>query len=610
LAGKTLQNLQTSHEGKGLFKHTPLAGQEYFAKFVLANGDSVVSKLPKAQETGFVLSINEVNDSIKIKVYGNYLENKKFYLIGQQEGDVFCEAAGNLQKGAYSIALAKQNLPQGISQITLFDETGKPHCERLFFVNQQDFLNINLKTDKTNYKPKEKVNAEITVTDKAGQAMEGIFSVSVTDADLVKYDKFSENINSYFALSSELEKYTSQANYYLQNNEEAKKNLDLLLLINGWRRYKWKDILENPMPKRQYSVEQSFYLSGKITNQSEKKPLSNSTVTVLTNGKLYATEADSLGKFDLNIGTWKDSTKVLVQCRNKKGNQYVKISLDKKDTPSIEQLPFDLFPSKNSWNDNNNMKILAEKSRQSQVLEANFRMLNGTILLNEVTVEGKKTPEEKVEAKIRNMSLHKYYTRKIDGKDLPEVYLHPLEALQGRTNLQVIKDDAGMVTGVASGRQGGGGIIGVFLLDGMRVPIEIFMGMAMSTIERIEIVSNPQAIYGLDGNAGAIAIYTKVATNESYSSYENPGLSQRMMTGFYQAKEFYMPNYEQKDLELNTPDIRVTVYWNGKIKTDKNGKAKFSFFCAENGKKYNLNIEGKAKHNQLTGVANSEIIMK
>lgn len=606
LTGKTLQTIETMHEGRGIFKHTPLQNEEYDVKFVFVNGDSVVAKLPKAQQIGFLLAASEVNDSIKIKVYGNYLENKKFYLIGQQEGDVFCEAEGNLQKGAYTIAVAKQNLSQGIAQITLFDETGKPHCERLIFINQQNFLNVVIETNKKNYKSKDKVEAELTVTDKSGKAVEGFFSVSVTDAALVKHDKFSENINSYFSLSSELEKYTSQPNYYLQNNSDAKKHLDLLLLTNGWRRYKWKDILDNPMPKPNYPVEQGFYLSGTITNENGKRTLDNSSVTALVNGKPYITETDSIGKFDLAIGTWQDSAKVLIQARNKKGNQYVKLNLDKKENAPIEQLPFSLYPLQNSWN-GSDMKNLAEKSRQAQALESNFRMTNNTVTLATVTVVEKRTPEQIIEEKIRGMSLHRNYAKKIEFKNIiPGAYQNPLDALESRVpGLSFVRGEFGKITSIINNRSGE---IKVFLLDGVPVPLDVFVGFPTYNIERIEVMTGIEVIYG--SPTGAIAVFTKTGTGQSLTALENPGLSQKMMAGFYQAKEFYMPNYDDKNLQLNTPDVRVTVYWNGKIKTDKKGKANFQFFCAENGKQYDLKVEGKAKNNSLTGVGLSKIVVQ
>jgi hypothetical protein len=54
--------------------------------------------------------------------------------------------------------------------------------------------------------------------------------------------------------------------------------------------------------------------------------------------------------------------------------------------------------------------------------------------------------------------------------------------------------------------------------------------------------------------------------------------------GFYQAKEFYAPKYENNNTDK--ADNRTTIYWNPEVNTDSTGKAKVSF--------YNSDLKGKA----------------
>jgi len=55
------------------------------------------------------------------------------------------------------------------------------------------------------------------------------------------------------------------------------------------------------------------------------------------------------------------------------------------------------------------------------------------------------------------------------------------------------------------------------------------------------------------------------------------------VSGIYQAKEFYKPDYENSNSKI--PDNRTTIYWNPEIKIDSTGKAKVSF--------YNSDLKGK-----------------
>jgi uncharacterized protein YfaS (alpha-2-macroglobulin family) len=72
-------------------------------------------------------------------------------------------------------------------QITLFSPEGLPICERLIFVEHGNrTLQVNVSSNKTEYKSREKVDLNIEVKDAEGKPVQGTFSVAVTDASQVK----------------------------------------------------------------------------------------------------------------------------------------------------------------------------------------------------------------------------------------------------------------------------------------------------------------------------------------------------------------------------------------------------------------------------------------
>ena len=82
-------------------------------------------------------------------------------------------------------------------------------------------------------------------------------------------------------------------------------------------------------------------------------------------------------------------------------------------------------------------------------------------------------------------------------------------------------------------------------------------------------------------------IYLPVVSIKTYSnSYRgNPrGAIMFPFQGIYMAREFYQPDYENKNVQ--TPDNRTTIYWNPEVQTDSTGTAKVSF--------YNSDLKGKA----------------
>jgi len=62
--------------------------------------------------------------------------------------------------------------------------------------------------------------------------------------------------------------------------------------------------------------------------------------------------------------------------------------------------------------------------------------------------------------------------------------------------------------------------------------------------------------------------------------------------GFYIAREFYSPKYDQSNLTNNRPDLRSTIFWKPELVTDKNGNASFEYYNADDKGSYRIVVEG------------------
>jgi hypothetical protein len=78
-----------------------------------------------------------------------------------------------------------------------------------------------------------------------------------------------ENIISYLFLRSELTgKIESPEYYFLNPDSNSDKAIDNLLLTQGWRRFKWNDVLENKKPYFEFLPEvEGPVVNGKILNK-------------------------------------------------------------------------------------------------------------------------------------------------------------------------------------------------------------------------------------------------------------------------------------------------------------------------------------------------------
>jgi len=110
-------------------------------------------------------------------------------------------------------------------------------------------------------------------------------------------------------------------------------------------------------------------------------------------------------------------------------------------------------------------------------------------------------------------------------------------------------------------------------------------------IDYIKVLSGNEAgIYGVRGGHGVIEIHT--ASKASNYALGN-GLKMVYPKGFYAPQPFDMPNYSKKEIKNSkSPDLRTTIYWNGDIITDKDGKSSVNFFTADIPAAYVVTVTG------------------
>ncbi|HJP62307.1 MAG TPA: carboxypeptidase-like regulatory domain-containing protein, partial [Mucilaginibacter sp.] len=169
---RTITTFASAHLGMGSFELTPESGKTYAAKLTFADGTSQTMALPKPEEKGITLSVN--NDSIplaKVKIIANgaYLkENKgKDYTLLIYSGGIATTVDCKLDSTVTTLDILKRKLFTGVTTITLFSSNNEPLCERLIFVQNYDQLDLNVTTDKIEYAPREKVTLKLNAKTRA-----------------------------------------------------------------------------------------------------------------------------------------------------------------------------------------------------------------------------------------------------------------------------------------------------------------------------------------------------------------------------------------------------------------------------------------------------------
>ena len=292
--GDVLAEFKSGHEGRGTFDYRP--SMETAKAQVVIDGKTHSFELPKAQEKGMVIRVDNLssNDSISIKVNKKGVEDRiiasavicggvlsSYTIVGMEQGD------------SIEYKVNKRRLPAGVARIVLADAEGKIIADRLAFTHMGKRSSINVTTDKESYGPNDLVKLNLTATDPFGNPSQAPISLAVRDGE-----KLVESRNSMLAdllLMSEIKGYVHQPLYYFESTDlEHRTALDELLMIQGWRRYNWDWWAGTKDFDFKYLPEQGIEVHGQVLRHGTDNPMTDIQLSSLISvrGKEKDSELD------------------------------------------------------------------------------------------------------------------------------------------------------------------------------------------------------------------------------------------------------------------------------------------------------------------------------
>lgn len=459
----------------------------------------------------------------------------------------------------------------------------QPVSERIIYVNHPG-ANVNLTTDKDNYGLREKVTLKLKVANVTNKTSKGMYSLSVTDDHVVKWNENDGNIKSYLLLSPYLKGYIEEPGYYFKSNDSTtRENLDLLMLTHGWSRFKWIDVIANSSTIKPSVKDSSLYIRGKLYNKNGM-PASHYSVSLFskTDDNFIGTDTtDEKGTFKFTGLNYTDSTLFFIQIKNGKGlNEDVAISIDAMHFPLTE---VDRAFIPNEFNS----KGLSGVNYFAHFMYDSLKFK----LLKEVTVF---------------KTRHKVNYNELERVS-PLSYVISSDYIEKYANINLM-DALYSVPGVTISD----GHISFFGLNSMEKytdPLYIVNGSEFSgamtsispyDVDFIEVLRGGEAaIYGVRGGNGVVIIHTKKWKDPTIN-FSQKGIKSFQVPGYFVEKEFYSPKYEtEESRQAKSRDERTTIYWNGNLNTDANGTAAISFYTADTRTTYTVTIEGITQDGKL-----------
>ena len=259
--GKKVAEGKTEQRGRGTLEFTPVAGVKYSAQFTGEDGEKT-EKLDAPETDGCALRIDQ-KDSLFLLT----LENRgsaaqtELGLTVMSQGVMqdFRELGkGESMKTEYKLS----DLKGGVVQFTVFDAQGRIYADRLAFARNDGMKCHTVKVSGT-YKALEPyAKAEMNI--EGGQAGD-VLSVAVRDGASTEYLYDNATMQTELLLSSQIRGFVENPGYFFESDdEEHQRALDLLLMIQGWRRYSWKTMAVPGEFALRYMPEQTQVMSGEV----------------------------------------------------------------------------------------------------------------------------------------------------------------------------------------------------------------------------------------------------------------------------------------------------------------------------------------------------------
>ena len=595
--GELVTTFRSVHLGMGTFILKPLPDLSYYA--IVKNAEGVISRedLPKSFSRGFVLnaSINERNQHLitletNPETLQQYLGRDLLITLSAHKKNLMTLII-KIDKLLKKFILPADELPDGIVMITLFGLDSRPLCERLIYVQNSEDVRLVIETDKKVYNQRDSVSVLLSLPDNFVTGQEAFMSLSAADKIyLNRASEFSSTISSWFLLESDVHGKVEEPSYYFNpSNADRLKDLDLLLLTQGWRDFEWK------YKGDKYLYESGFTISGRLRKSIFDTPLKNPSVAIgLFQGEISivtSVPVDSSGNFHLDLDNLAGKANLIVSAVDKKGNSQGRLTLD-----NLEYSPAEVkedsketfIPVMENVNPDEDFSLLKQNHLVKKSVKKKYT-LSDTIEIDEVVIVGKKkeTPRE----------IHVAESRMIYGEPDREVIVTPeLASLQSVKDLLI-----GRVAGVYSINEGSGirirgygGSTGgepLFLLDGIEVGYRHVYAIPLQWIDRVDVIkSGMTAAFGMRGANGVISVITKTSEDISFTPVSY--CVNTIISGYDEPRIFYSPDHVSEQRKDPGRDLRSTLYWLPDIKIVTNQDYKVKYFNADVSSTYRITIEG------------------
>lgn len=535
--GEPVRLFRLNQFGMGKFDLTPTPGENYKIEVPTSDGQIMKQNIPDPEPVGINLTAGTTE-------FGQYLftvrtndktlpelQNKDFVLAIHQEGKMKAFNFSFKDSSQVHIKLAANILYTGTNIVTVFNEDQKPIVERLIF-NRNGILR-----QRVNAVIKKKVFDSLQIEIKSQQDLSSHnLSLSVLPGETRAYNP-EHNIFSAVYLKPYIKGSLEDGGYYFSpkgNRTTKDRDLDLLLLTQGWNQYSWKDIFRTSS-KEHFPHQMGFTIKGKIND-----PIKNDHHLIIgspSTNLWEEVEVSEEGDFELDHALVIDSSSISFTL--------VRENNQKPQTPSVSYNILPRFKADSVYA----VPTIAGQIRSGgELSNVPEEFIRDAQVLDTIFLEEKYQPKEGEMIYLKKESTT---TKTIISEREEQAFYHIVDyiAFQG---FKVKRDQGGVM--IFSQRADillvnkPWELVPVVTIDGIRLPkigkFPDFSRLVNMTTKEVKSIKINKSGAGLGfGGAGG---WIEIETRKNPRRYDYPsGFSPAHITnnGYHLNKKYYTPKY-------------------------------------------------------------------
>ena len=656
--GSTL-SVPLQHNGMGSFHYLTTDEKNARSITVRYGGKDYTFRLPLAERRGCALQINSSTGGetlVSLSARALDADSVLAYTITHQGrvcafDTLHIALPKNLPVMGTNVAhtqfcIPANVLPVGVCQFTLYDPLGTVLAQRLFFVDGElPTQTVSVTSEKADIHPFDEVRLNFQTSYPASST----FSLAVRDA--ADYGTaYRDDIRTYMLLSSELKGLIEDPGWYFEEGQQVNrstgqqvtnhsKELDLLMMVQGWTRYNWRQMAGlEPFEIRHYT-ESQLVVDGWAFSRIRETPLPNVDIAVRLTSldrqqqQETTVTTDSLGYWSVGVEDFEGEWDLYMETRqqgDKSGNKTTRVRLERSSKPALyAYTPLETWLPAYTWDATNMLSV-------EEADDPEYQLPSDSHLLQEVEITGRRKyidyytfkafdaakdaelilDEGKYTYKVEDYLRAKGYEVQPSNGDVGDIidsndylldpdsfrlryyrklvtaspinnrrtfwYIH-----EGGTNRTSHSYFAGYAIDLEE-------VKSIIVYDSPWI-YETFPGLSnLLTREELDYVFTKDPSDGNVYSPGMYVVDIELNPARKRRTYVDKNARSTSFSGYSPVVEFYAPTYPNGPIQ-GDKDYRRTIYWNPEVTTDADGYASVSFYNNGYSRTLTISAEGLTK---------------